>query len=141
MKKVEISGMRAWCGPTALAAITGQRYWRMIKVIEDVRGQGNFEGTCNWLEMLKALERTSVKVEDHRRVDCSLSEFMTKVRPGELFLVRVTGHFMVVEGQKICDSYYTRGEVLPFPLLPRGAGGKQLTHWARLEAQGDSTTI
>lgn len=126
--------LKFWCGPTAIAAVTGCEYDQAVFRISMVRGEPMRSVTCLH-ELAQVLEEKgrAVKTEavDSYR---TLAEYMRN-RPQShrerVCIVRVArgkqGHFMAIAGDMVCDSAYTGGQVQPFDAA-KHRGNQSITH-------------
>lgn len=104
----------AYCGPSAIAILTGVPLSRIEKMIRRCR-QGGYKsydgrkiaikGTYTW-ECLKVLKRLGCKVIKMKYTEGFLSKFVDDVRHAGTFLIEVTGHFMVCENGMVGDSSF-----------------------------------
>lgn len=107
-------GKGPYCGPTAIAILTGEPISRIEKMIRR-RRRGGFrnsagckmpiKGTYNW-EVIAVLKTLGCRVEEVKRVSGeTLSNLVTECLPSTgAYLVNVTGHFMVASGGMIADT-------------------------------------
>jgi hypothetical protein len=121
-------GGRAWCGPTAIGAITGEPLSKVREVLREAKGgqtikyRGKWGQTCERLrpvkgtttgQVIRALaklgwiaSRISVPNEP------TLAAFLRKRTPSLMnvhLLIEVTNHWVVVKGRKFVDTF-TKGE-------------------------------
>lgn len=102
---------RQWCGPTALAALTGLTYDAALDMIKRVTGQKVVKRVHRdtLKEALRRLGyRTRLIHDTMNNESVTLARFLRK-RPPEhriaTILVRVTNHYVVVRGRKIVDNF------------------------------------
>ena len=94
---------RAYCGPTAIAALTGVPVSRIEKMIRRGRRNGyrdsrgrklRIKGTYTW-EVVRTLRRLGCKVAELNDPESTFASFVQDtIYVDEAFLVEVTGHFM-----------------------------------------------
>lgn len=109
-------GPEAYCGPTAMSAVTGER----ISVIRDavryvsgrvetadgraypVTGVSN-EDLVDAMQLL-GWEVIASETGNHRRDVCTLGDFLDEYGDDGPFIVCVTGHYYAVSHGEICDT-------------------------------------
>jgi hypothetical protein len=102
-----------YCGPTAIALLTGVPYSRVEHMIRRKRGgyrdrngrRKKVKGSYHW-EVTKILKRLGCKVEEIKVTGSTLGAFVEDQRHAGTMLVRVTGHFMVASGGMVADTTY-----------------------------------
>lgn len=103
---------RPYCGPTAIAALTGVPIARIEKMIR--RGRKGYrdsegrriaiKGTHPW-EVIKVLERLGCKVHEVKTSHGTFGSFVEDTtHVGLPYLVEVTGHFMATHKGMFCDT-------------------------------------
>lgn len=104
-------GRRCWCGPAALAIITGQRYDAMLALLGDVAQRSRVMGVHDW-EMRAALRATGWEMmRVPANPDLTLAAWMRARSANQqavLYLVcisRSKGHYVVVQGRKAADNH------------------------------------
>jgi len=109
------AGHRAFCGPLAIARLTGVPVSHAEKMLRRCRRGGYrdrsgrkipIRGTYPW-EVTKVLRRLGCKVELLRPLEtqCSLGSFVDSTKHLDaVFLVEVTGHFLVAHKGSITDN-------------------------------------
>lgn len=103
-----------YCGPTAIAVLTGVPITRIEKMIWRCRrgGYKTYDGRKIAIkgtyasECLKVLKRLGCKVEKFKFAEGSFAKFVDDTRHAGTFFVRVTGHFMVCSGGMFADTSY-----------------------------------
>lgn len=113
-----------YCGPTAIALLTGVPYSRIEKMIRRKRGASAkdvdgrnipIKGTYPW-EVRRILKLLGCKVTPVKVAPAGattpLSRFVDDYRYAGTYLVEVTGHFMVCEKGLIADTTHQ----LPIPI-------------------------
>lgn len=112
---------KSWCGPTAIASITGMDYLQACAAISMVRGEP-FRRESTLHELKVVLEKRGYWVEGMGTPNKpTLAEFMNKRLPSHRMfplVVRVTNHFVAVHGDTICDTR-TGGQAVPFAEFKR----------------------
>lgn len=106
---------RAFCGPTAIALLTGVP----VSVIEQKlrrgrKGWGNkpIKGCYNW-EVLRVLKTLGCKVEEFKNPEGTFAKFVEDTTTiSKPFLVNVTGHYMVSHKGQFADSAW----IIPTPI-------------------------
>lgn len=97
-----------WCGPSALSIITGEDYETCRKAIAATQGNRPVMRVHNW-QMIRVLHEwgfNTVSI-NYFGNEPTLAAWMREREPAEinaLFLVQITGHYVVVQGRKACDS-------------------------------------
>jgi len=105
----------AYCGPSAVAILTGVPVSRIEKMIRRIRGgyksydgrkipiKGTYAGEC-----IKVLKRLGCKVKpfEFTFAKGTFAKFVEDTRYAGTFLVEVTDHFMTCSGGMIADSGY-----------------------------------
>lgn len=119
------AGRAPWCGPAAIAILTGVPHSRIIKMLRRCRGPGwrakPIKGTYAH-EVIKVLRRLGCKVEQSEVYEGTLSKFAEDVRHAGAYLVNVTGHFMVTCAGAIADNSNPAG----VPLEEYGRGSRRV---------------
>jgi len=100
---------KLWCGPAAIAAVTGQPTSVVTRALLQVRDGKPVKGIYNH-ELLGALRMLGYMPSEEVRVrgPLTLAEFAAKHR--NLFserpmIVQVTGHYVVLAGRRFVDSH------------------------------------
>lgn len=106
---------RHWCGPAALSAITGISYDRIRRELADLMGKRSVTGTPIWAALLllrkhgiKAYnESWVIKADQKERGNRPTLARWLRIRPDRkaLYLVHLTGHLVVVKGNKFVDNH------------------------------------
>ncbi len=103
---------RQWCGPTAVAILTGVPYSRIEQMIQRGRGKGwrtkPVKGTYI-SELVRVLKRLGCKVERADVYEGTAPKFADDVRHAGAYLFRVPGHIMVACGGIIADNSNPEG--------------------------------
>jgi hypothetical protein len=117
---------RAYCGPVAVAALTGVPVAHAEKMIRRCRRGGYrdsagrripIKGTYPW-EVIKVMKRLGCKVTEMKNPEKTFGRFCSDtVHVGAAFLVQVTGHFMATYRGTFCDTAYP--EPVPVESYPR----------------------
>lgn len=101
-----------WCGPAAVAILTGVPYSRVEDMIRRGRGKGwrtkPIKGTYIH-ELVKVLKRLDCKVERVDVYENTAPKFADDVRHAGAYLFRVPGHIMVACGGIIADNSNPEG--------------------------------
>jgi hypothetical protein len=103
-----------WCGPAAVAAVTGAPTSRIVEIIRANRGERDGRAravTYTWpaelIHALHALGRDSYWTGMSMRGEPTFAQFRkartTQMRARAL-IVLVTGHFLVLAGNRFMDS-------------------------------------
>jgi hypothetical protein len=128
-------GQRRWCGPTALAAITGKPYAECVSEIERVRGKP-FKDISTLEELALVLQAhgyvPQMFVTSLVRHKPTFAQFMARRNPllrDQFILARVTNHFVAIKDDEVCDAAYTQGACVPFSTLTKGQKWKRVTHF------------
>lgn len=105
--------LKFWCGPTAISAVTGIDYYKACASISMVRGEA-FRNTSQLGELQRVLEQRGYECESWSvSKGLTFREWLlgrpTPTHPDTKYIVLVTGHFIAVAGDVVCDSQYTRG--------------------------------
>lgn len=118
---------RRWCGPTAVAAITGCGYDAAIDAFRQVRGKPTIKGVYGY-EMNNVMGRMGYKLnrmESHHHMKLftcmTLAEFLRRLHPmfkDKVLLVNVTRHYVVVYNGRIIDTH-TLGKIVPASKYPK----------------------
>lgn len=110
-KPVMDSRPTAYCGPSAIAILTGVPLSRIEKMLKRCRkgwGGRPVKSTYRW-EVVKVLKRLGCKVEELKNPESTICKFADDVRHAGAYLVNVTGHFMVSCGGIIADNSNPEG--------------------------------
>lgn len=126
------SPRRFWCGPTAVASLLGLPYDFAEDLFRDLRDRSRqeptlglsfatgriermappsrFSGGVYLSEMMTVLDSLGLGIKRQvvlRRKPPSLSAWIKTERPSaqDVYLVNVTRHYMVVQGNRVVDSY------------------------------------
>jgi len=95
-----------YCGPTAIAALTGVPVSRIEKMIRRCRRgyKRRIVGTYT-SEAVKVLRRLGCKVEEVKTFEPTFGKFVEDTKTVSApYLVRVTGHFMTTFKGTFCDT-------------------------------------
>lgn len=102
---------KLWCGPAAIAAVTGHPTSVITALLREIRG-GPVKGIHNY-QLIDAMRRLGYAPKQQVSVSgrCSLAEFARQ--QGALFattpmIVQVTGHYVVLAGRRMVDSHTRR---------------------------------
>lgn len=104
---------RLWCGPAAIAAVTGAPTSRAVSAIKAVRDKyGDFVGPVKgtWPnEIARAIGRIrptwSIEVIHFEYFKTTLAQWRNYHRQSNLiYVVAITGHFLAVAGNKLMDD-------------------------------------
>lgn len=102
-----------WCGPAAIAAVTGEPTSRAVREIKAVRAAyGNDAGPIKgtWpSEVARAIGRIrptwGIEVVYFDRVRMTFSQWRNhRRRSDRVYIVAITGHFLAVAGNKLMDD-------------------------------------
>lgn len=102
---------RAWCGPAAIAILTGVPNSRIEKMLKRGRkGWGNrpIKGTYNH-EVIRVLKRLGCKVQELKNLESTICKFADDVRHAGAYLVNVTNHYMVTCAGVLADNSHPTG--------------------------------
>lgn len=107
---------RAFCGPTAMSAVTGERISVIRDAIRHVRGRVetadgraypvksvNNEDLVDAMQLL-GWEVIASETENNRRDILRLGDFLDEYGDDGPFIVCVTGHYYAVSHGEICDT-------------------------------------
>jgi hypothetical protein len=105
---------RTFCGPTAIALLTGVPVSRVEAMIRRIRGGGyrNEAGRrlpvkSTWTSEVRiVLERLGCKIEPVKVHAPTLGSFVDDVRHAGTFLIDVPHHLMVCSGGMVADTRY-----------------------------------
>lgn len=112
----DVRGGRAYCGPTAISAVTGEP----ISIIRDViRSQIGTKINGHAMPVIGISNKTLVKTmqafgwqvvahTDHTANIYRLDDYLELVQMGVAHgphIVQVTGHYYAVDDDEICDTY------------------------------------
>lgn len=111
---------RPYCGPTAIAALTGVPISRIEKMLRRCRRNSYrdamgrkipIKGTHTW-EVVKVLKRLGCKVEEFKSpLESTFGKFVDDTKHMGAFLVEVTGHWMASHKGLFCDTWSLSGPV------------------------------
>lgn len=110
----------AYCGPSAIAILTGVPLSRIESMLKRGRkgwGDKPIKGTYMH-EVKRVLKRLGCKVQEVKNPVSPVGKFADDVRHAGTFLVRVTGHLMVARGGVLADSSNLTG--VPVEAYHRG---------------------
>lgn len=111
---------RAFCGPTAMAAVTGMPISQIREIIREVWGTTKSNGAAmpvmglDNASLLTSMLRLGWKVAEtadcendvgQRRDRFRLGDFLDANGNGGPFIVNVTGHYYAVSQGEICDTF------------------------------------
>ncbi|MDT8332523.1 hypothetical protein RQ831_15790 [Roseomonas gilardii] len=142
----ENAGSEVWCGPTAVALLTGQPYPRAVEAIRaadpaDRLNRAKVMRASNWHHLLAALTAGGVEHEA-RRVSPrlvrgrwawpTLASYARTLEPG-WFLLRVTGHFLLlhVAPDRTATIHDNHGDPRRLD-SKRARAARRVTHCARI---------
>lgn len=90
---------KTWCGPYALALITGTTYEYAMKRIKRAVGRDRIMGMWNW-ELEKTARRMGLKKFKWTHVPASkrtnLSNMLDWFKPNRIYVVQVTSHYVIL---------------------------------------------
>lgn len=93
---------KLWCGPYAIAALTGQRTSIVYDILKDLRGAGYITGLWDE-ELIGAFNRLGyVTVNKIRGQGKTSAQFARKHK--EIVVARTKDHYFVVVDGKVCDQ-------------------------------------
>lgn len=123
---IDVSRKRGpYCGPTAIALLTGVPYRKIEKMIRRKRGASAknvngayipIKGTYN-REVLEILKQLGCKTAPVKNAEQTLGQFVDDQRFSGTYLIEVTSHFMVCEGGSVADTTYL--QPIPIEDYPR----------------------
>jgi hypothetical protein len=126
-------GLRAWCGPTVIAAITGKKLSEVKAIIKAIRGSSHgVRGTGHYevREALRILGYRSGTIQHVRSsVQPTIRQWMRSRTPEmrkQTIIVNVTHHWVVVRGNKFLDTF-TNGQPVNTSEAPRPR--KRVENW------------
>jgi hypothetical protein len=102
-----------YCGPTAIAALTGVPISRIEKMLrrrrrggyKDINGRKiPIQGTGNH-EVLRVLKTLGCKVKKFTMTESTISRFCHDTEHAGTFLVNVTDHYVTTHAGLVCDTY------------------------------------
>lgn len=144
---------RAYCGPTAIAAVTGEPVTKIEKMIRRIRSDGErkrygrilygggvknrdgrrlpIRGMYTW-EMKKVMKRLGYKPvgyghHKNRNAPRTLREFCDDKGHLGVFIVEVTDHFVAVSRGMICDTMHKE----PVPWQEYRKLSRRVVQWWR----------
>lgn len=128
-----------YCGPTAVAALTGVPVGRIEKMIRRKRRGGHRDalgrrravrGTYTW-EIVRLLTRLGCKVQEMADPESTFGRFCDDTaHMSSAFLVEVTGHFMAVYRGSFIDT----GHMQPTPAAGYAKAARRVKRAWRIEA-------
>lgn len=100
---------KLWCGPAAIAAITGQPTSVITQMIRGVNGKTKVTGTSNaeLLAVMRRLGYARIECLELARERMTLARFAKlhrKMFAGRATVVNVTDHYVVLAGRRFVDS-------------------------------------
>lgn len=101
------AGRTAWCGPAAIAILTGVPHSRIIDMVRRGRGKGWRAKPIKGMyahEVIRVLRRLGCKIEQSEVYESTVTKFADDVRHAGAYLVNVTGHFMVACAGILADN-------------------------------------
>lgn len=107
------SNRKHWCGPSALAAITGLNYMAALGVFQNIRGPNRVGRTAAIMgvhnpEMMRALTRAGYRTQEIGFArGATLARFLrerTDEQRSSTILVNAGHHYVVVKGNKGIDN-------------------------------------
>lgn len=133
------AGHVPYCGPTAIAALTGVPVSRIEKMIRRCRRGGYrdsagrkiaIKGSYPW-EVIKVLKRLGCKVTAMKDPESTFGRFCADTAHiNAAFLVRVTGHFMAAFKGTFCDT----SNLEPVPVDGYNKAARRVIQAWRVEA-------
>ena len=125
MKLHDIEGRNTYCGPAAIAAIAGITTDEAADLIASRREHDSYYKWWNPVRRCGTKEVTDVLqcdldfwvrfVTADARRPITLKRFLDGRKPDDLktvYLVNVTGHFVVIRGSILADNCHRRGELI-----------------------------
>ena len=121
MKLQRNKGDNTYCGPAALALITGQPVSNATSAIRFITGQSAVRGVTqrDLLRSISMFGKLPVVVPKNyvRDTNPTLAYVLRSAglrdrRPDTVFLITLTGHFIVLKGRKIYDNHNPEGVFL-----------------------------
>lgn len=105
MKLHSIKGKNSYCGPAAIAALTGVTTDDAARELRAVSGRRAIKW-CYTSELVAALERLGYRATETRVGDNpTLARWLReRENRGVATIVLVTGHFVAVKGNKFADN-------------------------------------
>lgn len=102
-----------WCGPAALALITGRTLKHCHRLLAQIRGidQRYLKGVQNW-EMLRALKEMGFDVTEvsYPGKAVTLRQYIDEVQRTKHFretcLLEITGHYVVAHRGLVADNHW-----------------------------------
>lgn len=137
---LNVRGARAFCGPTAMSAITGIPVSECIDAVRqargDIRGADGRRmpvmGVSNnhLVQAMEVLGWKGLRFTPPERL--RLGEWIAKLgapNPSIKWIVNVTGHYIAFGGGEFCDTRCP----LPLPIEKCPRRGRWVQHWFRFD--------
>lgn len=137
---------REFCGPTAIAAVTGASLEEVRDAIRQVRGptlraDGAYMPITGLpvVELLEVMDNLGWKVVEEdlwqdraelkRAKLCTLGEFAENHGHDGPYIVNVTGHYVAISQHEFCDTRSIMCTDLDRAMKWRGMAGKWVKNW------------
>jgi len=86
-----------WCGPYAIAVVSGCGYEQAYQVARKVRNKRHAKGISN-TDLKKSCTKLGVKGKWHKlEKRTQLKKFLPTLEAGKVYVVQITKHFIVVD--------------------------------------------
>ena len=86
-----------WCGPYAVAVVSGCGYEQAYQVARKVRNKRHAKGISN-MDLKKSCTKLGVKGKWHKlEKRTQLKKFLPTLEAGKVYVVQITKHFIVVD--------------------------------------------
>jgi hypothetical protein len=150
-----------FCGPTAIAAVTGESLEDVRAAIHQVRGEGFLAKNGNRMPITGMTNNELLKVMVElgwRGVECAvpegqhwglrklerpfpkLKEFCQQRGSEGPFIVNVTGHYIAVGGGEVCDTRTRFPIEIERAMKRTGWAGAWVRNWWRFERQPQASS-
>lgn len=98
-KPARAANGKTWCGPYALALITGKTYEDVLPFIRRAAKRKRIMGMYNW-EFQKTARRMGLRKFEFKKIPSTqrtnLSNMTDWLRPNRIYVVQVTSHYVIV---------------------------------------------
>ena len=121
MKLYDVEGRNSYCGPAAISTVAGVTTDEAARIRHERRPCRRPVRGCHYREVLHALSllgyvcKPAADVEYTRAQRPTLKQWLAERASedtSQVFLVNVTGHFIVIRGSILVDSHYRNGELI-----------------------------
>ena len=126
MKLHDVEGRNSYCGPAAISTVAGVTTDEAARIIRERRAYYRPVRGCHYYEVLQALNLLGYTFESYTSIG-KLQRGVVRLQPtlkqwlaerdrradhSQVFLVNVTGHFIVIRGSILVDSHHRNGELI-----------------------------